>query len=258
MKNIIKEEYESHGNNWGAVIDNFGMDKLVEIAKLITENKTSIHKVKGDFLGIIGFEPPFQVLLLNYRNKDNYEIYSLYPFFRIGNPVDVKISKIDEWDNKCEAVIEGSLANGTYITFFDTLYFLNKEKYVIGQSYKFNLVGLAHNFKKRIENLQFSPSSGPLKGEKFDSTCMTGYAPIDKYGGEFSFYSPFESFLGSVEFMGSKFHVHAFYQNTSNKDIVLRFPLFIREQTLKGYKPQPNDPIEGTAWLQGYLIDSLR
>jgi hypothetical protein len=38
----------------------------------------------------------------------------------------------------------------------------------------------------------------------------------------------------------------------------LSFPLFVSEKVLKGYKPELNDPVTGTGWLQGYLADTLR
>jgi len=254
--NEENKKYESHGNNWSAFTDNFDTAKIIELAKTVVEDKKSIFKKNGDFLGTIGFESPLRVLALSLIEKENAKLYSLYPFFQVSNPVNVEISKIHEWSNKGEAVIEGSIG-GVAVNFFDTLYFLNKEKYKIGGTYQFNISGLAHSFTKRTKDLQFVADSGPIKGEKFDTTRVTSYIPNHVFGGEFSYYSPFESFSGIVESLGSKFYHYPFYLRNIEDGIAFSFPLFVREQILGDYKPEINDPIAGTGWLQGYLIGSL-
>lgn len=251
-----KENFEGHGNNWAAVVDDFGEQKMVEISKPIIESKESIIKMKDDFFGMIGYEPPLRVLALIKKGAESSQLYSLYPFFQINNPVEVEISEIREWSTGGEGVIEGSVAGGVGVSFFDTLYFLNKDKYQVGNTYTFNLTGLAHGFSKRTDT-EMQVNKGPLKGRDVDSSRMTGFMPVREYGGEFTFYSPFESFSGSIEALGSKFYQYPFALTGLENGETFRFPLFVREQTLKGYEPELNDPLYGTGWLQGYLSGSL-
>jgi len=257
-----KEKYEGHGNNWKAFIEDFD-GKFGEMLVRAANNKDCKYlKNKerldvGDFLGIVNDGPPLSTLVLCHIEEENSQVYSYYPFIQMDNPLDVEISKIDEWENGGEAVIWGSV-NGVSVSFFDTLYFLNKDKYKIGETYQFNIVGLAHSFSKRIENLEFVAEEGPMKGEKFYTANMTSFVPNHGYGGEFSYMSPFESFSGTIEALGSKFYQYPFYLKNLEDGIAFSFPLFIRDKILGEYKPELNDPIAGTGWLQGYLVDSLK
>jgi len=145
------------------------------------------------------------------------------------------------------------------MSFFDAFYFLNRDKYKIGNTYPFNLAALAHSFMKRTDSLEIKPDKGPMKGKTIHSGRMTAYFPSNDYGGEFSFTHPFTSFDGEVQAFGQKLYRYQFYTLAGMDDQApLSFPLFVSEKVLKGYKPELNDPITGTGWLQGYLADTLR
>lgn len=254
-----KENFEGHGNNW-AVFDKSGEEGFIELAKEVIDDEKALVKTHGDFFCTIGLEPPIRVLALMRKDDESKKnlLDSMFPFFQIGNPTEVKVEEIKEWSTKGEAVIEGSVS-GISMSFFDALYFLNKDKYKIGNTYVFNLAGLAHSFMKRTDNLEITPDKGPMKGEKINSSRMTAYFPSKDYGGEFSFAHPFTSFDGEVQVFGQKLYRYQFYVLAGMDDQApLSFPLFVSEKILKGYKPELNDPITGTGWLQGYLADTLR
>lgn len=254
-----KEKFEGHGNNWAA-FGEYGEPEFIALAKKVVEDEKALVKTQGDFFCMIGFEPPIRALALMRKDDESKKnlLDSMFPFFQIGNPVDVKVEEIKEWSTKCEAVIEGSVG-GISISFFDPFYFLNKDKYKIGNTYSFNLAGLAHSFMKRTDNLEIKPNEGPMKGETINSGRMTAYFPSNDYGGEFSFAHPFTSFDGEVQAFGEKLYRYQFYVLAGMDDQApLSFPLFVSEKSLKGYKPELNDPVTGTGWLQGYLADTLR
>ena len=253
-----KENFEGHGNNW-AVFGKQGEHGFVAFAKKVLDDEKALIKTQGDFFCVIGYEPPIRAfVLLRKDDESKKNLDSMFPFFQIGNPVDVKISEIKEWSTKGEAVIEGSVS-GISISFFDAFYFLNKDRYKIGNTYPFNLAALAHSFVKRTDDLKIKPDKGPMKGETINSGRMTAYFPSSDYGGEFSFAHPFTSFDGEVQAFGQKLHRYQFYVSAGIDDQApLSFPLFVSEKVLKEYKPELNDPITGSGWLQGYLADSLR
>ncbi len=253
-----QSEYEGHGNNWHAIAD-FDEGGLVQIAKKVCEDPKATIKNTQDFVGMISLEPPIRAIALlriDHESKRNI-LDSLYPFFQVHNPVDVEISEICEWGNKVEAVIKGNI-NGMSVSFFDAFYFVNKKEYKIGNTYQFNLIGLAHSFMKRDEDLEFIHEKGPLKGEPVTTRWMTAYMDSEQYGGEFTFAHPFTSFLGSVDAFGSKFHVFPFEMASyAEGGPALSFPIYVREQTMKGYKPDLNDSVTGSGWLEGYLTDTF-
>lgn len=254
-----KENFEGHGNNW-ATFGKYGEPEFIALAKKVVDDEKALVKTQGDFFCMIGYESPIRALALMRKDEESKKntIDSMFPFFQIGNPVDVKISEIKEWSTKGEAVIEGSVS-GISMSFFDAFYFLNKDKYKIGNTYPFNLAALAHSFMKRTDDLEIKPNEGPMKGETINSGRMTAYFPSNDYGGEFSFAHPFTSFDGEVHAFDQKLHRYQFYVLAGMDDQApLSFPLFVSEKVLKGYKPELNDPITGTGWLQGYLADTLR
>ena len=255
-----KEKYEGHGNNWRAVIDNFEKEDVISIAKEIAEDENSLVINTDFFLGMINYDPPICGLALIFNNKEakQLNLYSLYPFLQVQNPVEVEIAAIDEWSNQVEAVISGHVGEAS-VCFFDSLYFYNKEKYQIGKTYIFNLVGLAHSFAKRTKDLEITIEKAPFKGERLNSAGMTGYLPSHEYGGEFVYYHPFANFDEKITAFNSNFYRFQFNLASAINDneTIFSFPIYVREQLLNNYIPVASDPIVGTGWLQGYLADSF-
>lgn len=250
------EKYEGLGNTWSSVL---GKDLDVEsLAKEVIDAQPSIVKSKGDFVGIISFNAPMKAVALLFINPDkkHTELWSLYPFLHISNPIAVEIQRVDEWKNKGEAVIWGSI-NGVSISFFDALYFLNKDKYEEGKTSRFHLGAIAHSFRKRTENLIIEPTEGPLKGEKLYTQKITAFKPAHEYGGEATYICPFTSFNGETQAFNTVFKIFPFHLMSADSDhAAFSLPMYVRADLVES-DVAPGDSIEGAAWLQGYLVDSL-
>lgn len=81
--------------------------------------------------------------------------------------------------------------------------------------------------------------------------------PVDTYGGEFSFICPFTSFNGQIEAFGQTFKIFPYHLMSGDMDqAAFNFPMFVRASLVEG-DLIAGDSIQGTAWLQGYLVDSL-
>jgi len=249
------KKYEGQGNNWTAF---FGGDNdIKDFIKHVVESPGSSVKKNGDFSGIINLQGPVKALVLIKVNPENAEVYSAYPFLQIANRVEIEIEKIDEWSNGAEAVISGSVGHAS-ISFFDTLYFLNKGKYEVGKKYIFEIGALAHSFVKRDEkDLIMIPDAGPLKGEKLYTHKMTSFLPVHEYPGEFQFTCPFINFSGEVNTYEQNFKVFPFWLRNNDTDVpVITFPMYVNSKVIKG-DPKTNDSIQGVASLQGFLADSF-
>lgn len=250
-----KEKIEVLGNHWSAVLGGGDLD-MAKVVPQIVEAKNSIVKKSADFSGIISLEAPLKGLALIKINPENAELWSLYPFLQISNPIAVTISKIDEWSNGGEAVIWGSIGSAS-VSFFDTLYFFNKGKYKVGETYTFHLGAIAHSFEKRTKDLIIEPTEGPLKGEKLYTQKMTSFLPAHEYGGEFTFTCPFVSFSGDLIAFDQPFSVFPYHIISIETDAVMfTLPMYVNKNLVKG-DPQVNDSISGSAWLQGYLAGSF-
>lgn len=251
------EKYEGHGNNWSAVLGDKDKKLSETIVRVVNDKNSDIINA-GDYFAIISFDPPIRGLALNYtdKTKKSHILYSIYPFLQISNPIPVEINKIDEWDNGVEAIIWGSIGEVS-LSFFDSLYFLNKSKYKIGEEYRFHLGAIAHSFEKRTKDLMIDIKEGPFKGKKFYTQKATSYMPSNEYGGEFSFTCPFVSFSGNANFLDQSFSLFPFYlRHGEDESNVFTAPMFVNNDLIKS-SLKTSDSIHGVAWMQGYLEDSF-
>jgi hypothetical protein len=77
----------------------------------------------------------------------NGDTLCTFPFFNIGKPVDVRVTEITECRNGCEGQLE-IYTKGSALTFFDALYFKNKNKYFPGKDATVLLSGIAYVLTK--------------------------------------------------------------------------------------------------------------
>lgn len=251
-----KEKFEGHGNNWSATMGGDDFD-VKQVVKTIVDAPNSVVKKVTDYSGIIGFDGPIKGLALIKINPENAELWSAYPFLQISNPIEVEIEKIEEYSNKVEAIISGSVGSVS-VSFFDSLYFFNKDKYKIGEKFVFHLGAIALNFEKREEkDLILEPKEGPMKGEKLYTHKMTAFLPRADYGGEFEFTCPFVNFSGEVTAYDQKFKIFPYWVRAHDTDApAFTLPMYINNKIIKG-DCKTNDSVTGVAWLQGYLVDSF-
>ncbi len=255
----MKNKQYVHGDHWKA-IQTSEVDFAEILARAVnTEKNNKIYRGVGPYASLIGFKTPIRILtLIREREKDSM-VWSAYPFLQINNPIEIAIDEIDVWPNKVEAIITGSTPRGTILSFFDTFYFMNKDKYQMKKSYIFHIAGLAYTFKKRDQGmLEFVPDEGPMKGQKISTHGMTGYQFGDVYTDDFIFHNPFRGFGKIHRLFRSKFYEFSFYLNAMEDDVPpIFFPIFVKTDLLGDFKPQPDIDIDGTGWLQGYLDGSL-
>jgi hypothetical protein len=73
----------------------------------------------------------------------NGDTLCTFPFFNAGKPVDARITEITECRNGCEGQLE-IYTKGSALTFFDALYFKNKNTYFPGKDARVLLSGIAY------------------------------------------------------------------------------------------------------------------
>lgn len=259
MNDKQTEKIYGHGNHWDAITTSKEDFTEILVKAINTEADSKIYKGVKPYAGILGFNPPIRIFTLIKTGEKANEMWSAYPFLQVDNPIQIRLDKIDEWPGGVEAVLTGTATNGMIVSFFDTFYFMNKEKYKVGQDNVFNIAGLAYTFKKRDSKiLEFTPDEGPMKGQKVSTHGMTGYQLGDVYTDDFVFMNSFKGFGSTYKLYNTKFYEFRYYHNSMEDDVApLYFPIFVKTDLLGGYKPQPDDDIDGTGWLQGYLEGSL-
>ena len=222
---------------------------IPEAIRSTLDDENAIALTNGSIKALIGQKPPMRFVLLVDDNKE--EVISSHALLQVDNILNITITEINE-DDGLVAFING-VVNDVPISFYDSLYFLNKNKYTIGLEYKFHIAALAVSMKKRTEEVQFTAKSGPFKGQIFDTSEMTSLIQNDE--GSFEYCFPFDKFIEHTEVIG--LHVYKCNFNFRNIDNeYFNIPVFVNERQLIEYQPEKNDSVAGVILLHGYLIDS--
>lgn len=106
--------------------------KVIKDKKTVNYGEDSVSAYLSDF--------PYLRFLTITKNGDSL---CTFPFFNVGRPIDVRITEVTECRNGCEGQLE-VYTKGSALTFFDTLYFKNKNTYFPGKDARVLLSGIAY------------------------------------------------------------------------------------------------------------------
>jgi len=220
------------------------------------------------------------VFLVENKVRHANEIVCFYPFVRGGKKVRLQITEIKEWENKYEAIIYATNGEVT-ISFFDTKYFKNKEKYKIGNEYTFYLNALAYNVhflpedKKRVSHegqdaarwyamMGQEPEydeKGKIKPYIMDFSKTVAYLPRHE---DFYDDAQIQAPIISVEKISAfqtefyKFKIKIWQNPNLDPDFCspnipdIYVDLYTKVDFFER-TPTTEDSLEGFIWLQGYL-----
>lgn len=170
----------------------------------------------------------------------NGETLGSFPFFNAGRPVDVRITEITECRNGYEGQLE-IYVKGSVITFFDALYFKNKNTYFPGKDARVLLAGIAYVLSRK--------RADKTSNESADSDLAFHYenGDVDDY-----------VFRGKVkdarecQVLGRKAQIIRVDFRTGADSVIDMYVCAtenaIREKVHKG------DHVSGIIWLQGFVF----
>ncbi|MDD3621031.1 MAG: hypothetical protein PHQ81_01330 [Methanofollis sp.] len=180
------------------------------------------------------------------------ELCTGYPYSTQGIIHEVEVEEVEEWMNRVEGQVKGHLA-GAWIAFFDTLYFMHKERYAPGGRYRFSLSAFVYWLRKSNPGTVTGPD-----GKEFSLEHMAGYLPF--HGGDVD---DFVFMTRIKEVRELTFGTRKVYQITAplfrpmdreGQDDV-EIMLYAAEHVTGGYVPVVGDVISGVMWLQGHLFE---
>lgn len=204
------------------------------------------------------------------HKKKQLRAVTAYPFSSSGIKNTIVIREIVEWENRVEAQIKASTLDGAEVSFFDTLYFKNREVYKTYGKYDFVFSAFGYYVEKATPDHVEVTNPDTLRvmraiEEKIPEDEVTDLSPIrvslDKStilteikGGaidDFAFRATAKN-IGEVKFEDHKiFKIETTLIGTDNPFNVY---LYVGEHSLQaGYIPQKDDDLTGSLWLQGYL-----
>lgn len=270
----------SHGDHWDAVTTG-AKEFITNYLPLAVEKSEprsfavfeSVSWVGRPADGAFFFAyPPSGIILggilvvLNPLTGDK-EVWSGYPYVPEGDPVGLEVISLEEWNNGVEGSVIVNRGGGGELTFFDPLFFENKNVYLKDTEYEFILSGFACRIVKtekivhkmtsgagyEMERMRREQNGDPMKdGETYDveigehSTIMS---QSREYPGEYEFIMPVEG-VEYTEFLGEKIVIVRTHINDEKRDIPLK--IYAAKHLLEE-EVRPGDLVAGYLWLQGYL-----
>ncbi|MDR1984487.1 MAG: hypothetical protein LBQ28_06670 [Prevotellaceae bacterium] len=272
---------QGHGNHWECItnIDDLVKNQLLNLVqngKL--EDKEEVNAIFFDD-GVQSTEPLFSIaaegnfsalaLIVTSRDKTSNQFVSGFPFVRDGAKLELTITEIKEWDNKYEAVLVAETADDHTISFFDTKYYKNKDKYKIGGTYTFAVAALGYNVEflkeksfsfegqkavdwlAKIGKKPTYDSNGNVEPIVFDLSNLVTYLPRTEYPDDAEFQSPINAVETIKAFDNDFYKINI----TIFRDPDVCIDLYAKTSFFD-YKPDVNEPLRGVIWVQGYLSEN--
>lgn len=271
---------EGHGGHWECLmeLDYFvkeALPCLVKNGKLEDDEMVSAiffdnETESTERLFSLSLDNNLSALALVASNleRQSNEFISGYPFVKKGEDLLLKLTQIQEWSNKFEAVLTVETGDGKEFSFFDTKYYKNKKKYEVGSFYDFTVSALAYN-AHILEERSFSfegedavnwlakigkepelDAAGGVEPVVFDLSNLVAFFPDGECKEDAEFQSPVAS-IDTEEVFQNKFYVFRIFL-FREPDVSLK--LYAR-QSFFDKPPTIGEPLRGFLWLQGYLSE---
>lgn len=198
---------------------------------------------------------------------DTDEFMSIYPIGK-GQPTEVKIDKVIEWDNQIEATVFCSIGEFEF-AFFAIDYYCNKHKYKVGETISVDLSALGMHVEEAQRSFQFEgqqaidwlakigekpkyDENGNIEPVKFSMEKLVAFLNTNlKCPDEAEFQSP----AGEIEttsILGIDFYkttITVCRRYTDNGELEVSIPFYFRQDFFPTV--QENDPIRGLLWVTG-------
>lgn len=208
----------------------------------------------------------FTYLIVSNKKNNTNEVIGFYPIVQDGTLVRLKLLEIKSWPELYQAELVCGDDDGQEFTFFDTHYFINKNKYKIGQHYNFQIGALSDNIEA-VPDPEISISGEVAqmlyekigkntldidpKDLKISTSEMVAFLQlIDEDPALAQFQAPL---LNKQEIQEFNYDFERLEIKISQKpDIII--PLYIRKSKFS-QEIKTLQAIQGILWLQGKLVE---
>ena len=209
--------------------------------------------------------------------KKRVNFFSGFPFTAVGVKKRLRISEIKDSGNEVEGELFCEMVDdGAMIGFFDSHFFVNRDKYKVGAELDFELAGLIYEahctndetititdqatLEERYEVWSVKPErlpDGTLPPEIFHLAGMTGLVPNDKYTDDAEFYCVIDK-ISEFSLEGIRiFQMTPRLEDGEGGKAPLPGVIYGAATNFKnGYVPKAGDSIGGMMWVQGFLSES--
>lgn len=215
----------------------------------------------GETVGLVGpEEAPLATLVLitGMPDEDGASRHvgvSAYPYAVDGARHRLVVREITPWEGNMEGWVTASVPHSEVtFTFFDTRFYANHQRYVVGEEAEFLLAGLAYGtYVDDRQALDLGSRMLQLKGaamlvhhDEADPDDYDFLAPVQS--SEPAAMGPFPLTRVTVTLLRPP------CEDDIDRDLVI--PLYVPERCWRGEeRPRPGDDLSGMLWLQGRLAE---
>lgn len=211
----------------------------------------------------------------------SHNIIDIFPIFNSMRRYHLRIMAIRECEGGATAFIDASFTNckNHVITFYDTDYLKNKKQYFVGQTYVFDLYGVAleasiipeeqQTFKLEGDNAvgfnckigaeTIYDDNGVPMPVVFNTANMHAFLQEDQNTPNLvDFAAPVNAVYDDVDYYGNNVHeveIEMIY-SSEDKDQSIPISIYLPANTI-GQKPAKTDPIRGTVCLYGRMLSRI-
>ncbi len=217
--------------------------KYVRDKKTVNYGEAVVSAYLSDF--------PYLRFLTITRNGDTL---CTFPCFNVGRPFDVRITEITECRNGCEGQLE-VYTKGSALTFFDALYFKNKNTYYPGKDARVLISGIAYVLTRMSGIPAAEDKKSKKAGQKSKKNVMQDHELAFRYeNGDVDDYVFRARVLEAREFevIGKKAQAIKVPLRTG-ADSVIDIYICATENAMKE-KIHRGDYVSGIVWLQGFVL----
>lgn len=241
-----------HGDHWGCIFRGVEQDELIGIVQEVLDRAEQPERFAAKGGGAAYRSPggPVRVCILVVEDS----LVSAYPEAEGGTLWPVVVREIVPWANGYEGQITGE-CHGAAVSFFDTHFYANSDKYRVGEQYNFRMSAFAYSVGRAPDN-----EVEVEKGVKVSLRGARAYMPANLTSAqgididEFWFHSPLEAPSHMVEFVGKELQV-LLVTMALPEEFDMSAPMYAAEHVLDPASTGllPEEDLEGYLWLQGYL-----
>lgn len=274
---------QGHGDHWATICDADSEDLAAFIMNHLrgSDEIDSVQTLYGDYgmqniSGVTTEDEEIGVCgLIAEQGEQQYEFLVVYPDLKnTGTEVEMTLVKIQEYASRIEAVLTGETADGTELAFFDTRYFLNKNRYKIGEKYTFKLAALARRAEvlpeeDRIisfsveQTIKIAEAAGEEVERDAEGNVITRKLSMDKavycvnmteeIPDVYDFQSPVSNAKATKVLGTPMYRMDVICIRTEEEPAALSLPLYARKTFFDG-KPKKNTPVRGSLWMFGTMV----
>lgn len=249
MKTGARKKPGCHGDHWDCVTQS--EDEIFQAVDRALQGAKTPETLERDGHEVTAYIPESCSLTVCGITLDR-SVCTVYPMALDGVVHEVTVDGIEEWENGLEGQVVGSIGPAA-LAFFDTRYYRNAGRYLVGERYPVALAAFAYSLQEEAEPRMITDP----EGKKHSTQNVAGYRPFPRGDSDdFVYQFPVKS-VETVRLCGKivyRLMVPLFRLSDENGDYCdVDITLYAAEHVTGGYVPRVGDAITGVLWLQGHL-----